>query len=30
MPTEALVTNPAKINVRPNAKMIGQAVGAGR
>src|ERR1700688_1203115 len=29
MLTDALVTNPAKTNVRPNAKMMGHAVGAG-
>ncbi len=29
MLTEALVTNPAKTNVRPKARTIGHAVGAG-
>src|SRR5713226_1602590 len=29
MLTEALVTNPAKTNVRPKARMIGHVVGAG-
>src|SRR5260370_8206259 len=29
MLTEALVTNPAKTNVRPKARVIGHAVGAG-
>jgi hypothetical protein len=29
MLTDALVTSPAKTNVRPNAKMMGHAVGAG-
>ena len=29
MLTDMLVTNPAKINVRPNARTIGQTVGAG-
>jgi hypothetical protein len=27
--TDALVTNPAKINVKPKARTIGHAVGAG-
>jgi hypothetical protein len=29
MLTDALVTNPAKTNVKPKARTIGQAVGAG-